>query len=471
MSAYTKRDVVESRAFQDFLDFVEENGRDPVGKARSLEDFERDLRSRSNAVLVHILHLQLQAYDLEADRIEIEGREYRHKTKSAGEYFSQAGMVPVMRSLYVPASGEGRAIAPLELQAGIVEGKWTPLAARVAARSVAYSTPKEASQLLRELGGMEPSTSSLDRLPKKLSEAWEADREELEDELRVLESVPEEAVLVSVSLDGVHAPMKGTGRVETRNQEDKRPRGPAGFREVGCGTVSLYDVRGERLQTIKFARMPEKNKLTLKGQLEAEVKSLFAARPDLKLHLIADGAEDNWSFLNGLALELGIKDPDRVLDIFHVLERLKSATDAYYGEGSSDSKVKFEEYRVWLKECSGGAKKVLRSLRHLRTRSKGHKKKKLEETIQYISRRLELMQYAKLRRKKRPIGSGVVEASCKTLVAERLKRSGMSWGMEGGQAVLTLRSLIQSDRWEAGWAYLASSYKISVIIVNPRKVA
>jgi len=68
------------------------------------------------------------------------------------------------------------------------------------------------------------------------------------------------------------------------------------------------------------------------------------------------------------------------------------------------------------------------------------------------------MQYASYRAEGLPIGTGVTEAACKTLVSERLKQSGMRWGMEGGRAILTLRSLIQSNRWDRGWQLLRSVY-------------
>ena len=60
-----------------------------------------------------------------------------------------------------------------------------------------------------------------------------------------------------------------------------------------------------------------------------------------------------------------------------------------------------------------------------------------------------------------PIGSGVVEATCKTLVTERLKRSGMRWSERGGQA-LTLRALLQSHRFESGWSLLLQTYRADV---------
>ncbi len=58
-----------------------------------------------------------------------------------------------------------------------------------------------------------------------------------------------------------------------------------------------------------------------------------------------------------------------------------------------------------------------------------------------------------------PIGSGVVEAACKTLVTQRLKRSGMCWGIDGGQTVLTFRALAQSDRFDNAWRLVSQMYK------------
>ena len=47
-------------------------------------------------------------------------------------------------------------------------------------------------------------------------------------------------------------------------------------------------------------------------------------------------------------------------------------------------------------------------------------------------------------------------------MTQRLKRSGMRWSIPGGQAILTLRSLAQSNRWERGWALMAQSYVVPV---------
>ena len=68
------------------------------------------------------------------------------------------------------------------------------------------------------------------------------------------------------------------------------------------------------------------------------------------------------------------------------------------------------------------------------------------------------MNYFELRQKKLPIGSGVVEAACKNLIGARMKKSGMRWSIDGGQIVLTLRSIILSNRWEKFWAYFIKKH-------------
>jgi hypothetical protein len=69
-----------------------------------------------------------------------------------------------------------------------------------------------------------------------------------------------------------------------------------------------------------------------------------------------------------------------------------------------------------------------------------------------------------------PIASGVMEASCKTLVTQRLKRSGMAWAQKGGQAILTLRSLIQSNRWHSAWPLLSADFRKPIKISKPNRL-
>jgi hypothetical protein len=376
----------------------------------------------------------------------------------------------VARTLY--RAGRAPAVVPLELRAGIVEGQWTALAARQAAYLVAHRTPQEAEGVLAELGNMRPSKSSLDRLPKRLSERWEAERERFEASLREALVVPEGAVTLATSLDGVLVPMKDGERETKREQaraEGKETRGPAGYQEVGCATLSFYDAEGERLKTVRFARMPEAKKATLKSTLAAEVHAALAQRPTLTVVKVADGAPDNWTFLDTLAPE-----SHAVVDFFHAAEQLQKAMDAAYGEHTPAAQAQGQKYRHLLRDEEDGVQKVIRALAYLK--GKHLRRKSIAQVLGYFRRHRHRMGYAALRARSLPIGSGVVEAACKTLASQRLKRSGMRWRHPGGQAILTLRALVQSERFGHGWAMLSATYKNEVVLPEnvtplPRKRA
>jgi hypothetical protein len=425
-----------------------------------MECFERELHEYVAAVEREVLAEELARLDVDLPAVTIEGEVYRQVVRCEEGYVSAAGPVRVMRGLY-RRLGEGeRTLCPLELRAGMVEGRWTPLAARQAAFVVAHLTPQEGEDLFRELGNMTPSKSSLDRLPKQLSGRWETERERFEAVLRAEETVPPEAVTMAVSLDGVMVAMKDGARTQKRQdaqEQGKHTCGPAGYQEVGCGTLSFYDAEGERLSTVRLARMPEKHKAMLKDTLSQEIAAVLGQRPDLTLVKLADGAKDNWSYL-GTALPQG----PEIIDFYHACDHLKHAFDAGYGENSSRSKAQFEKYRHLLRDEEEGVEKVIRALCHLRDTHP--RKKKLSTELAYFRRYRHRMRYAIAQAQNLPIGSGVVEAACKTLATERMKRSGMRWRQAGGQAILTFRALHQSERFARGWKLLSSTYKRTVEI-------
>lgn len=214
------------------------------------------------------LAAELARGDMDLPRLEMGGERYRRVLRSETTDLSAAGPVRVERSLDSTGRVGERALCPLELRTGLIEGYWTPRAAKQAAWAVGHLTPQEAEALFEQWGHRQPSKSSLDRLPKVLSQRWEAGRERFEAALRVQAVVPEQATPVAVSLDGGRVPMRDGERQRKRAQSvaaGKQTRGPAGYQEGGWGTVSFYDAEGQRLSTVRLARMPEAKKVTLKA--------------------------------------------------------------------------------------------------------------------------------------------------------------------------------------------------------------
>jgi hypothetical protein len=420
------------------------------------EAFEREARRRFAAAEAEFVAEELARLDIDSPVVEVDGVPHRRVLRCSQTYMTAAGLVSIERTLYSTRQDGERAVCPMELRAGVVEGYFTPVAAQNAAWAVAHLTPGEAETLFARMGGMCPSKASLDRLPKAMSARWEADRESFEKRLRNQERVPADAVTVAVSLDGVLVPMKDGRSQEKRAATRARgalAKGPAGYSEASCGTLTFYDGLGVPLGTRRVARMPESGKATLKASLASELGRVLAQRPDLRVVTIADGANDNWAFL--CQLPEG-RAGYQIVDFFHAAEHLAEAMIVVYGEGTVRFTGEFEKYRHILRHETDGVEKVIRHLRYLAR--KHPRKRKLLNALGYFRYRRHRMRYALFARRHLPIGSGIVEAACKTLVTQRLKRSGMRWRNDGGQAILTLRAWEQSDRFDRAWRMLAATY-------------
>jgi len=382
----------------------------------------------------------LAQYDIDTPFVILDEKEYRKVLRCEQTYISAVGKIRVERTLY-RAKHEAQSICPLELRAGIVEGAWSPTAAKQALLVVSQLTPYEAAHIFKELGGMQPSKSSLDRLPKKLTIEWENNRELFESTLRQQTKIPENAVTVAVSLDGVLVPM----------QDGVVLPGDSRYEEASCGTLTYYDKEGEPLATRRYGCMPEHKKVTLKKFLEEEVSYALTCRPDLQLVKVADGAKDNWTFLDGT-----LPDGESVLDFYHAAEHLKKAFEIAYGVKTIKASTEFSKHRTILRHDKKGVNKIISHLRYIL--KKNSRKRGLQTEINYFKNNRQRCRYAALAEANLPIGSGIVEATCKTLVSQRLKRSGMCWKEQGGQAILTFRALLQSNLFDSAWEMLSAVY-------------
>lgn len=404
----------------------------------------------------------MAASDVDADAIEIEGKVHRRVLRSKQTYMTEVGEVEVERWLYKDRTDpDAKAVAALEAKLGMVSGFWTPHAAKNGAWVVAQMTPTKAAELFQRVGTMAPSKSSLDRLPKALSEHWEQNREAHEQTLREAIVVPEGTASVAVSLDGVMAPVDGgnspTGVRNKAATAGKLSKGPAGYRELGCATIAFCDAEGDLISAIRFGRAPEPKKLSLKSTLREDLAYILAQHPDLPVVKIADAGGDNFEYLETLP------EGPEILDFYHASEHLSAAIASVFGDGTTKTRRKYGELKDRLLEDPKGVDSVINALAYLKRTNP--QAKRLTRELAYFRKHRRRMRYAEWKSAGYMIGSGVVEAACKTLVSQRLKLSGMRWSSGGAQAILTLRGWDQSDRFDEAWALLAATYQREIHVV------
>lgn len=436
----------------------------------SFEQAEKTIKVLVLELEKSLIQETLAQYDIDTSTIVMGGQTYYKALRKEKTYTCMSGLISVERSLYRKTSNDP-CICPMELQAGIVEGFWTPSAARIGSYVTAQLSPYQGEKLFEEFGHLKPSKSSLGRLSTHLGETWDSAHEQPEPIFSQAIEIPEEAVTVSASLDGIMIPLNkkiengyqapklidNPSDAEKKEHEIKKDK--AFYREASCAAINFYDIEGKRLKTIRFARMPEAGKGRLKGMIQQAMNTIITQRPALNIIKIADGAKDNWRFLSDVLLP---KQGTEILDYFHASEHLNEAFVAAFSGEKAKASAHHKKYRSLLKHEIDGVEKVINNLRYLLKKQPSNEKLKSE--LAYFRNNRHRMKYASAVDANYPIGSGVTEAACKTLVTQRLKCAGMRWDLNGGQGVLTVRSLIQSSLFDKGWALLSSQYKQEVAL-------
>lgn len=142
-----------------------------------------------------------------------------------------------------------------------------------------------------------------------------------------------------------------------------------------------------------------------------------------------------------------------ILDLMHALEKLWKVAHCLYPEGS-------EEATAWVKErtlrlLKGEVIQVVKGMRHSATRRglSGTKRETVDRVAKYLRRNRDYMKYDEYLEKGLPIASGCVEGACKNLIKDRMERSGMRWGLDGGEAMIRLRSLYLSGDLDDYWDF------------------
>ena len=134
-----------------------------------------------------------------------------------------------------------------------------------------------------------------------------------------------------------------------------------------------------------------------------------------------------------------------IVDLFHAYEHLTAIAQLLWGQEAKAPKM-------WRDLLDAGdiSRLVCKAGKHLPASAKA--KGVMIKELRYFENNALRMRYAEFRREKFFVGSGVVEAGCRTVIGERLKQSGMRWSVRGANAIIALRCCILSGRFEDFWA-------------------
>ena len=403
----------------------------------------------------------LESKDVRSPDVVVGDETFRFKCLSEKTFLSFWGPVAVIRALYQSAD-DTRTFVPLDAAWGM-EDHFMVAEVREASTFAHAQMPSEEAQTLFEKCALfHPHRTQIKRLSRDMEKVMNAQRSELDERIRGEEELPPGVCALAVSMDGANVLMREPGgkrgRPAERPMEIRQSENTA-YRNAMVGTVTLYgavhegEKTPERLSTRYVARMPEENAVGFKSQLEAEVAAVLRRLPpEIPRVFLCDAARSIWKYRQASALFCAFEP---LVDCCHALEHLSLAAEALFGKGTQEAFQWFEQYTAVLIEEDEGARRVLRSMDYYGTARSLSTSRREAFNYQrtFFANNARMMTYAQFRRRGLPIGSGPVEAACKTLIKQRFCRSGMRWTCEGGQAILDPRTYIKSGRWESMWKH------------------
>jgi hypothetical protein len=392
----------------------------------------------------------LQSLDTEEAHVVIGGKRCTKVGRYETTFRTLEGPVSVTRSLYRERGvRNGATMDVVSARVGAVEDGWVPEAAQAMAYLHQLAPSREAQALAQQLRRLPYSRSSFERLGHAVGSLHSVVRDRVEDELIETLKVPRKARVVSVSLDRVAVPMEEPHRSPVGRPMKGAARRPVTrvFRMAYCGTITLHELGGKALHTIRYGRMPKSDPRSLCESLTADLKQLLRKAPRLEVTLLTDGAPEMSQLLDAVINEKSIGRPvHRTLDFWHLTEKLERAATVI--ASGTEATALVERWKSSLLNIADAWKRILRSrrdsgLEHLPVGDE----RPVHDAITYVENNADRLDYAGARLKAFPIDSGHVEATCKSLVGLRMKRPGARWKVATGQHVLDLRALALSGRW------------------------
>lgn len=392
----------------------------------SMLESELNLQEASNMANAIASGECLKQHDSDGSPIYLGGEKLTSKGLEPKDYQTPYGPVSVERHTYQRSSG-GTTFCPMEMGARVVRTA-TPLFAKQASFKLGTMNSNAAIADFRE-HGRHIARSYLQKVAADVATII-ADKEDHWSYAPTAEEIGlgNRVKTIAIGADGTCGLFCNDG-----------------YREIMVGTIALYGEDDKRLHTIYVAEAPEYGKATFFAKMDREIAVIKSRFPEARVAGIADGAHSHWPWLEEHSTW-------QIIDFWHASEYL-GAVSKGMGRGKKQHESWLEAACHRLKHERGGAESLLSEMLGAREEvTKGPRAKALDKAISYFSNHLERMNYSLHVAMGLPIGSGVTEAGCKTVVKQRMCGSGMKWQIPGAKQILSLRTMVLTPgRWEQLW--------------------
>ena len=343
------------------------------------------------------------------------------------------GTVQVRRAYYHCAQcrDEGGGVIPKDRDLDVVGTSFSPGLRRLMARVGAQEPFDTARQDLSELAAVVVPTKAVERIAETVGAM--AERVDQAERARILAGQGPAVVAPTrlyVAMDGTGVPAVPK---ELQDRAGKGPDGKAKTREAKLGCVftqASFDEEGwpvrDPASTSYVGAIESAEEFGPRLHAEAMRRGLKQARTVV---VLGDGAPWIWNLA-----EAHFPTAVQIVDLYHAREHVAAAARLAFGSGTDHCATWVAARQDELDD--GDVEAVIAAIRALPTLSDPKKQHEVQKEAGYFETNQLRMCYKHFRARGFFVGSGVIEAGCKTVIGQRLKQSGMRWSVRGANAVL-----------------------------------
>lgn len=375
------------------------------------------------------------------------GHQARYKEQRSKQVLTIVGLVTVRRPYFL-CSFCHVGWFPADSELDIVDTEFSPGVRRMQALVGQQSSFDQGRQELQLLAGIEVTTKAVERTAEAIgADIARVDQQEIDRAIQLqlpLETGPQ-VPLLYILMDGTGVPVR---KSETEGRAGKSPGQPARTREVKLGCVFTQTGLDEEGYPIR-----DPGSTTYAGAIESAEQ--FGRRlyveawkrgwsQAAKKVVIGDGAE----WIRNIAHQ-HFPGAVQIVDLFHARQHLWDIARALHPLDQPAQQRWILRHQPKLD--SGQIAKLTGYLDSLVPNTTPAQQEVLRVETAYFDKNKDRMRYPEFRAQGLFIGSGVIEAGCKTLIGARLKQSGMFWSVDGANAIIALRCCQMNNRFEDYW--------------------